>query len=193
MKDICIIPRPQNVSWTQIKECLMISHESNRSKGIHMSHYLWSAEKIGEFVEESGVMFVALDGEKVVGTLGIKEKIGNYWFIKGRYAYLCFGSMLPDYRGYGVYKALNKACEEYAAKNHLNVLVLDTHCKNRHMQDISKKGGYRFIRFFQSRNKDHYCVAMAKWLDSCPFSSFYCKLRYYSSWMITLVKARCFR
>ena len=187
---IRIVPKPEEVSWQEVKECLVFAHEINRKKGINMSHYQWPAEQIGEYVDSSGVMFLAMDGDKVVGTLGIKERIGDYWFVKGKYAYLCFGSMIPSYKGRGIYKSLNEACEEYARQNHLDVLAFDTHSDNKHMQEISSKGGFRFVRFFQTRDKDHFSVVMAKWLNSCPYSRFYCQLMFLKSKWMTLLRAR---
>ncbi len=185
---IIIVPKPDNVSWQEVKNCLVVAHEINRKNGINMSHYQWPAEQIGEYVASSGEMFLAMDGDKVVGTLGIKERVGNYWYAKGKYAYLCFGSIIPSYKGRGIYKSLNEVCEEYARKNHFNVLIFDTHSKNKHMQEISSKGGFRFVRFFQARNRDHFSVVMAKWLNSCPYSRFYCRFMFLmSKWKILLL------
>ncbi len=190
---IRIIPKPESVSWQEVKDCLVVAHEINQTKGINMSHFQWPSDQIGEYVESSGVMFLAMDGDRVVGTLGIKERIGNYWFVKGKYAYLCFGSMIPSYNGRGIYRSLNEACEEYARQHHCSVLAFDTHSENKHMQDISSRGGFRFVRFFQTRDKDHYSVVMAKWLDSCPYSHFVCQLMFLMSKWKTLLRAKIFR
>ena len=184
---IRIIPKPEIVPWQEVKECLVVAHEINRKKGINMSHYQWSAEQIGDYIDTSGVMFLAMEGDRVVGTLGIKERIGDYWFVKGKYAYLCFGSIIPSFKGLGIYKSLNDACEVYARQNHYDVLAFDTHSKNKHMQNISSKGGFRFVKFFQTRDKDHYSVMMAKWLKSCPYSPFHCRLMFLKSKWKTLM------
>jgi len=185
--NIQIIEKPDWVTWDDIKQCLVEAHAVNRAKGINMSHYQWDANNIGGYIEESGVIFIALDSGKVVGTLGIKERQGNYWFVKGRYGYLCFGSLLPNYQGLGIYKKLNEACEEYARSNNLNVVVLDTHSKNKHMHAISKRGGYQLVRFFLTGKKDHFSVMMAKWLIDAPFSSTYCQYKYFQSMIKTMI------
>ena len=192
--DIRIEQKPSFVSWQQIKDCLLAAHAENLEKGIKMSHPLWAPEQIRDFVEESGVMYVAMDGEKVVGTLGIKEKSeSNFWFARGRYAYMCFGSILPDYRGRGIYKALNDACEAFARQNQLPVIVLDTHSSNKHMQAISMKAGYRLVRFSCVDGGSHYSVKMAKWLNDCPFSGLYCRLMFWKSKVKTIVAAGILR
>ena len=179
---IQILQKPSTVSWLQVKNCLMEAHAQNREKGIVMSHPLWPPEQIGAFVEESGVMFVAMDGEKLVGTLGVKERTGNYWFTRDSFGYLCFGSLLPDYRGQGIYKALNDACEAYIRQKGYQVFALDTHVKNRHMQEISLRSGFRLVRFYHvSGDLPHNCVMMAKWVDACPYSAAYCKWQFFVS------------
>ena len=188
-RNIRIVQKPDTVSWQQVKDCLMEAHMENRSRGILLSHPLWPAEQIGSFVEESGVLFVALDGERVVGTLGVKEKTGNYWFVKGRYAYLCFGSILPDYQGQGIYKALNDACEEYIKEKGFKVFAFDTHSLNRHMQEISLKSGFKLVRYFYvAGSHPHNSVMMAKWVGACPYSDLYCKWRFFVSKMRTFAK-----
>ena len=188
-QSICIVQKPSTVSWQQIKDCLMAAHNENRNKGILLSHPLWPAEQIGSFVEESGVLFVALDAERVVGTLGVKEKTGNYWFVKGRYAYLCFGSILPEYQGRGIYKALNNACEEYIKEKGFKVFVLDTHASNHHMKKISLKSGFRLVRFFHVAGPNpHNSVMMAKWVDVCPFSNSHCRWQFFISKMKAFAK-----
>jgi hypothetical protein len=110
--DIKIIEKPDWVSWEDIKQCLYEAHSVNRAKGINMAHYQWPAEKIKESLGEKGFMLLALDGDKLVGTAGIGEKIGKNWYANGRYAYECFASVLPEYAGKGIYKMLEIRREE---------------------------------------------------------------------------------
>lgn len=174
--------KPESVSWDAIKNCLLESHSSNREKGVMMSHYQWSPEEIKEYIGRDGVMLVAMDGEKLVGTAAISIKKSNSWYSDGRqYAYLCFAGILPEYIGKGIYKELTEKRQEIVKELGLGMMLFDTHESNRHVQEIAVKNGFRYVHFFQSGNKDHCNVVLAKWLDGCPFSNFYCSMRFFSS------------
>lgn len=182
---VTITEKPEWVSWEEIKQCLLDAHAVNRAKGINMTHYQWPVEKIREYIGPNGVILVALDGSKVVGTAAISEKEGKAWYAKGRYAYMCFVSVLPQYSGQGIYGKLAQLCEKIAKEQDYHVWVLDTHEKNKNMQRIVKANGYHLVGYFRTMNKDHFNVVMAKWPDGCPNSKCYCKLRFCYAWLRT--------
>lgn len=191
-EDIVIQEKPEWVSWEDIKECLYKAHAVNRAKGINMTHYLWPAEKIKKALGNNGAMFVALDDRRVVGTAAIAEKSGNAWYNHGRYAYMCFAGVLPEYNGMGIYKAMVCMREEFALKRGFHVLLLDTHQQNKHLQKIASNNGYRYVRFFLASSKDHYSVVMVKWLIGCPYSTIYCWGKYQWSKLKTIVRTLAF-
>ena len=175
---IQVIEKPDWISWEDIKLCLMEAHASNREKGIVMSHYQWPAAKIRASIGDNGVILVAVEGEKVVGTAAIIEKEGHSWYAKGKYAYLGFAGVLPEFNGKGIYKELTNRRERIAFDRGYSLLVFDTHSNNTRVQDIAIKNGYQKVDCFRARSGDHYSVVMAKWLTRCPYSKFYCGLRY---------------
>ena len=176
--NIQIMVKPDWVTWDDIKQCLVDAHAVNRTKGINMAHYQWPAEKIKESLGEKGVMLVALDGRRLVGTAAIGDKIGKTWYNRGPYAYICFDAVIPEYSGRGIFKLLESKREQLARNLGYKTLVFDTHSKNVHRQEIAKKNGYKPVRFFRASSKDHYSVVMAKWLNGCPYSSFYCWIKF---------------
>lgn len=186
-EDIQIIEKPDWVSWDDIKRCLFEAHATNRKKGINMAHYQWTADKIRDSLGDGGIMLVALDGKKVVGTAAIAEKNGGAWYANGRYAYMCFAGVLPDYGGNGIYKNLVKKREEIAELKGYHILLLDTHYYNKAIQEIAMKNGYRLVRFFRAKSGDHYSVVMVKWLHFTPYSSLYCRMKYSLSKIRTII------
>jgi len=187
---IQIIEKPEWVSWDDIRQCLYEAHAPNREKGINMTHYLWPAEKIKESLGEHGVMLVALDGGKVVGTAAFAERTQKRWYTDGScYAFLCFDSVIPYYTGKGIFGLLDKKREEKAKEYGYNVLIFDTHSKNAHRIDIALRNGFRLVRFFRASSNDHYSVIMAKWLRGKSYSHGYCVYRYQISKWKTLVKS----
>lgn len=187
---IQIIEKPDWVSWDDIKQCLYEAHAPNREKGINMTHYLWPAEKIRDSLGEQGVMLVALDGRKVVGTAAIADKTSTSWYSNGRYAYVCFDVVIPDYVGKGIFKQLDTKREDIAKQKRYSVLVFDTHLKNVRRQRIAIKQEYRYVSYFRAKSGDHYSVVMAKWLNGCPYSSFYCWTKYHFSKLKTIIRYR---
>ncbi len=189
--NIQIIEKPDWVSWDDIQRCLMDAHSVNRAKGLNMARYQWPGEKIRDFLGDKGVMLVALDGRKIVGTAAIADKTGEVWYAKGHYAYLCFAGIHPEYGGRGIYKRLLKQREEIAIARKYNTLLFDTHCHNKRVQEIAKKNGYRLVRFYQVGSKDHYSVVMVKWLNDNHYSRWYCIYRYQKSKLKSFLMSVC--
>lgn len=183
LPEIKIIEKPDWVSWDDIKRCLVDAHAVNRARGINMAHYQWPAEKIREYIGHDGVILVALDGKKVVGTAAISRKVSDGWFAKGEYAYMCFASVLPQYNGQGIYSRLIQLREKIALEQNYTVFVLDTHEKNTKIRKISQSNDYSLVGYFRTMNNDHYNVILAKWVAGCPYSKLYCKFRFNLSWI----------
>ena len=105
--DLHIIEKPEWVSWDEIHDVLWKAHAENREKGMIMTLPSLPGEQIREKIKAGrGKMFVALDDRKVVATAAVMVKNSNLWCGKGEYAYFCFASILPEYRGRGLYKQL---------------------------------------------------------------------------------------
>ena len=164
----------------------MESHADNINHGLTMGHVLWSAERIKECVGENGIMMVALDGHKVVGTAAIIERFGHSWYAPGRYAFLGFAGVLPEYNGRGIYRDLLIKREDYAKQRGFQVMVLDTHEKNKRLQRIAKRNGFKYVSYFLVSNRDHFNVIMAKWLERRPFNSLICSCHF----LLSKVKAK---
>lgn len=173
---IQIIEKPNWVTWDDIHKVLWEAHAENRKKGIIMSYPSLSGDEIKRKIGENGKMFVAIEGNKVVGTLALIKKTGKQWYISGQYGYLCFGAVLPEYSGKGIYRSLYQLAENTAKQMELLVLTRDTNEKNARMLKITKQEGYHFVKC--KACKDHFNIVRAKWLDKCPFPLWYTKFRY---------------
>ena len=176
---IQIIEKPDWVSWDEIHSVLWNAHAQNREKGIIMAYPSLSGDEIKRRVENNGKMFIALDGQNVIGTLALIIKKGKKWYNKGVYGYLCFGAVLPNYSGKGIYRSLYKVAETAALNQGISVITRDTNENNARMLKISKQEGYHFVEC--KAYKDHFNIVRAKWLDQCPFSDRYIKRRYWLS------------
>lgn len=176
---IQIIEKPEWVSWDDIHEVLWESHEQNREKGIQMCIPTLKGEELRKFIGDNGKMFVALDGEKVVGVLALVVKEGKQWYNRGRYGYVSIGAVLPSYSGKGIFRALYDSMEIEAKRLQLSVLVRRTHENNERILKISKQQGYHFIGYKTSGKYFH--IVRVKWLNGCPYPLWYINLRFYLS------------
>ena len=185
---IVISKKPDNVSWEEIRDVLWKAHEKNRENGIIMSYPSLSGEEVRNKVGDNGVMFTALDGEKVVGTLALVKRSGYRWYNKGQYGYMCFGAVLPEYSGKGIYRSLYELAEATARQMGLSVLSRDTNERNARMLKITRQEGYHFVEL--KAYKDHFNIVRTKWLGKCPYSDWYIKMRFALSKIKTKIRYR---
>lgn len=187
MSGIRVIEKPEWVPWDDIHEVLYAAHAENRSNGVVMQLPSLPGDEIGKLIDKGGKMFVALDGNRVIGTAAVRFRNVSTWCHSGDTAYLCFASVLPEYRGSGVYRSLCEARASYLDALGHRVYYADTHERNRRVQDILKKQGYKFVAV--KRYGDHFNVLMIKWLDGCPFSD----ARIFAERMKSSIKEKCLR
>ena len=189
--NIQIVEKPDWVSWEEIHEVLVKAHELNRVHGINMRMPSLPGAEIKKRVEDNrGKLFVALDGEKVVGTGAVVIKNKNMWCGAGDYAYLCFASVLPEYNGQGIYKQLYIYIEREARKMGLNRIMFDTHERNERMLEVNKGNGFVPVHYFQAASKAHYNIHLVKWLDGCPYSKVHCWWQFHISKVRILISTK---
>lgn len=172
-----IVEKPDWLSWDEIHEVIWKAHAQNRENGINMAFAALPGSKMEEIINnEGGKMFVAMLDDKVVGTGAIIIKSRSFWWGKDKYAYCCFDSVVPEYRGCGIYKQIELRQEKEAKENGIKLLLFDTHEYNRRMLEINKKNDYKPVGIKVCA--DHYNIVMVKWLNGCPYSEFYCRCQF---------------
>ena len=175
---IIITEKPDWISYDDIHELLYRAHESNREKGIFMFTSTLNGKELEERIGDRGKCFVALYGDKLVGTNSYRILTRNRWYRKGELADSILIGVLPEYKNMGISSRLHEAIVEDVRQNGLSVLELDTAEKNKLMREISLRRGFRYVSSFASPNVKHYSVVMVNWLDGCPFPAWYCTMRY---------------
>ena len=188
--NIKVLEKPDGVSWDAIKDCLTTSHAENRERGIRMSHYRMTPEKIASIIGDRGVLIIAMDGNKVVGTAGISEREYHTWYAKGIVGYLCFDAILPDYRGRGIFQRMDKMRNDIICQRQYHTLLFDTHYRNRKRIEMALSKGYRKVWLFVSADKDHYSVVVARWLSGSVPSNFKCQFHFVIRAMKVLISTR---
>lgn len=184
MSDIKYMLKPEWVSWNAIKECLVLAHESNSQKGFSMYNSTMSAHELEEYLKD-GYCFVAIQGDKVIGTNSLKICKTKAWWSTGSVGYECLTAITPEYRNTGAYFGLRKIRTEYAKKIGIKILQFDTHEDNKNVQMIDQRFGFKYVRYCAFPMTDYYSVVMVKWLDGCPYSDWYINFRFKLSKFLT--------
>ena len=106
MSEIKYMEKPEWVSWDAVVDCLHEAHEINEKKGFVMPEFNMAADEFRQRIG-NGHCFVALDGDKVVGTSSvIYKRYKRKWWARGIVAYNGFDAILPEYQGTDVYFGL---------------------------------------------------------------------------------------
>ena len=187
--EIKVSEKPSNVSWDAISEVLHKAHIHNEEDGFVQYTVKITGEEIEKKVS-SGQCFVAMDGDKVVGTLSVARKNKNTWFAHGKVLYYMLLGILPEYQGKGIYRKLIAAREEYAKANRLEVTYMYTAEQNKKMQQLAQKEGFRLVSYAVFPKTDYYSVALVKWQGECPFPEWFCNLRFLMSKYYTKLRFR---
>ena len=186
--DIVIIEKPDWVSWDDIHEVIWKAHGENRKNGILLATPYLSGEDLKQKIEGRGLLLVALIQKKVVATAAIIKVNESLWCWNGDFAYMGFASVLPEYKGTGIYKALCLRREKEAKKRGLCHLLFNTHSKNSEVIAYGKKHGYRCVDVIQY--DDHYNVKMIKRLNDCPYPDWYCEFQFKIHFLYRTIKYR---
>lgn len=175
MEEIKIMPKPAHISWDTIHDILYKAHESNRQKGVDMKTAYLSGEELKKRVGREGQCFVAILGNKIVGTASVRFYDRNCWYHRGKIADFMLVGILPEYKGKGIYSMLSRYRDTYIRNLGCNVVELDTAEGNTNMISISKKYGFQIVGIKASPYTEHYSVIMVKWLEKCPYTKCYVK------------------
>ena len=169
MSEIRVVEKPDWISYEDIHDLLYAAHASNRAKGFNVETAFMSGKELEGHLGETGKCFVALDGDKLVGTTSYRILNRNYWCAKGEVVDRVLIGVLPEYKGRHISTMLFKKIEQEAKKNGYKYIENRAAEDNEIIQIISLKDGFRYIDFHVTK-VDHYTVVMLKWLDECPYS-----------------------
>ena len=169
MPDIKILEKPDWITYEDIHELLYAAHASNREKGFNVNTATMSGKELETHLGKTGKCFVALDGDKLVGTASYRILNRNYWCAQGDVVDRILVGVLPEYKGQHISSMLFKKVLDEAKANGYKYIESRTAENNEIVQIINKKDGYRYIDFVSTK-ADHYTVVMLQWLEECPYS-----------------------
>lgn len=177
MSEIRITEKPEEISWETIRSILQQAHKIHHDAGIVMYVSTLSAEELENRVRKNnGKCYVAFYGDQVVGTASYIHRAINRWYYKGDICEQTMVAVLPSFQGRHIATELTKVLEEELQRQGIPAVCFDTVEQNTGKIEMELRNRYRLVDYHF--NNGHYSVEMMKWLDMCPFSERYCKMRY---------------
>lgn len=177
MSKIKIIEKPENVPFDMIHDLLFAAHKVNRDAGINMSTAMLTGEEIENRIGKDGKCYIALENEKIVGTLSVRIVVRNTWYAKGQVPDYMLAGVLPEYQGRHINSRLAEKVFDFAREKGYPLIELDTAENNVRAIKAYKRQGFKPVSY-KRPNSDHYSVVMVKWFSECPYSDLYCKFRF---------------
>ncbi len=192
--EIRFLKKPSCVSFDTIHQVLWAAHESTRANGMQFSTAEMSGEELEEYIKtHNATCYVAMDGDKVIGTNSCYLDYVSRGPIRGCFIKEVLVGILPEYKGQRIYSQLFELAITYAKENKADGIITTTIAKNKKMQQIKKKQGFIYTRHFI--NNGHFSVGGYLCFNDLPHSKMYYKLYFlkqkaksYSNWWINKIK-----
>lgn len=178
-----IVEKPEFISFEAVQETIRVAHESNTEKGLLYATASQSVDTLKKKIGD-GVCYVALDRAtgSVVGTVTLGIRPLHYWYVNEIVAIIKLFAVHPDYKGGGISKALVDHCIDYAKQRGINIVVSDSAEQNAIIRNLFTKSGFLIVDYGLYAANNFYTTVYAKWLRSCPYPSWYRRLRYRLKW-----------
>lgn len=179
MDKIQYIEKPDWITWESVLECINNSHKVNNKRGFHMANQDVTVNDLKRKLQK-GHCFVALYGNRVVGTGSTIIIKGNRWWSRGKIvAFNCLDAILEEYQGTDVYFGLREVRSKFLMESKVDIIQFNTSEHNKVVQKIALKRGAKYVMYSASgKGADYYSVIMAKWLNGCPYSDWYCNFMF---------------
>ncbi len=173
---VCL--RPDSVSFADIQDILWRANEQNRADGFVLRTSRMTPEELSARIGPEGCCFVALDGDRPVGTLSLRLRKLNRWYFRGTVPEYMLAGVLPAYQGKHVLSRLAEAAFAWAQEKGYPAMVLDTASNNAHAIAVYAHQGFRLVDFTAKKGLDHYSVDMIRFFGASPYPEWYRKTRY---------------
>ncbi len=169
--------KDDTVSWEEIQNLLSVAHKTNSEKGLFYSAENQTVEQLKNRAD-GGITYTILDSDadnRLVATYTIKKHKINHWYTKQNLSNEVFILILlavdPEYRGMGLANMTIENCIDYARKEGIEVIILDTAEENIAMKNHCIKYGFKAVDCCNWAVTNYISVVYAKWIfKNCPYS-----------------------
>lgn len=169
--DVIILEKPSSVSFEVIHDVLWQANEENRNAGFVLKTSLLSPEKLQNRIGERGKCYIALIGNKIVGTISVRIVNRNKWYYSGKIPEYMLAAVIPEYQGNHINSKLANRVFEFANQNGYRAIELETASNNKRAIKIYKHQGFELVDYIAKKSTDHHSVVMIKWFVKRPYSN----------------------
>jgi GNAT superfamily N-acetyltransferase len=168
-QDISIIEKQADISFDEIYRIVYQAHEENRKNGIQANTKITNGDELAEHIGKDAVCYVAMDGDRIVGTVSVDIRSGIRLFTKGKkIARLMHLAVLQEYAGNKLGSRLIEKVEQYAIENDADAVDLFAVERNPARQLYIRRG-YEPINYIYQARLKQYSVYMVKWIKACQY------------------------
>ena len=190
-QDIVFTEKPDSVSWDSIHEVLWEAHESTRKIGISYPSSEMTGSELNEFINKhNGKCFVAMDADKVVGTMSCYVENVSTRLFKGKFLMIALVGNIPAYKGKQIFSRLYDRCYDYAKSNGLDGLTFGTAERNHTMRKIFEKKGFLPCRCYYNKEKKRFVVGGVYCFKKLPHKKWYYVLVFKLKQVVAHLKSR---
>ena len=149
---IVVMEKPDSITFRDISELLRKAHAQHEKNGIYMRVPHLPPEELEKWVGPEGKCFVAMDGDRLVGTSSFMVRRLNRWYCKGNVAEVTMQGVSPSHQGMHIFSILDKKCEEAVKDSGYTAIYFDTARANTKRILIGEKEGYVLVDYFWTGN-----------------------------------------
>ena len=161
--DITIRPFSQNDSISELTSLLHRAYKRLADMGLYFVATYISEEDMQSFIDR-GECFVAVSGEKIIGTILLYPMDKNTPEIYQRDDLQVFGKFAvePECQCKGIGGMLMDFIEKYVKEKGIKELALDTAEQAWHLIKYYSKRGYKQVGYYKWRTTNYRSVVMTK-------------------------------
>jgi predicted N-acetyltransferase YhbS len=161
--DITIRPFSKTDSISELTSLLHRAYKRLADMGLYFVATYISEEDMQGFIDR-GECFVAVSGEKIIGTILLYPMDKNTPEIYQRDDLVVFGKFAvePEYQCKGIGGMLMDFIEKYVKEKGIKELALDTAEQAQHLIDYYSKRGFKQVDYYKWRTTNYRSVVMTK-------------------------------
>lgn len=161
--DITIRPFSQNDSISELTSLLHRAYKRLADMGLYFVATYISEEDMQSFIDR-GECFVAVSGEKIIGTILLYPMDKNTPEIYQRDDLQVFGKFAvePEYQCKGIGGMMMDYIEKYVKEKGIKELALDTAEQAQHLIDYYSKRGFKQVGYYKWTTTNYRSVVMTK-------------------------------
>ena len=167
------------ITGKQIAELIRNAHSVNQKINLLYGTRNVTGSQIDEKIcSDKSEVFVAISGDKIIGTGTVTIRKCDKWFFSCEAAYIELAAVDPTQRGQHIFQKILDAQFKWISKLDLNLIYSVSAEENISMKKIFLKNGFKIVAYGAGKSNNFYSVYYAKWIKKCPYREGYLKIRF---------------